>query len=263
MAVSITTIQGTDNVAMSRLTINANFSALKAVSDALTALLDPTTYSLSGIKSVSIDNSAVALSSTILSVSKSATILGSLNLGSVAQPTSLTINGTGAVSILSSSVTLGSGNFTMSSANSVLTQNGSLLLGGQFRSTGLNTSYSNIVTLITPVTNVNVTGSYNNKYLFLTNGSTASYAPDGLTATLSEGTEGQVLEIFHVKGPVGPTVITTTNFWGLEADSTITMTETGDKITCIYENGAWFLWEVEPVYTGASGTGSIVYTRDM
>ena len=55
MAVSITTILGTDSLASSRLTINSNFSALKSAVDAVTALLDPTTYSISGIKSITIN----------------------------------------------------------------------------------------------------------------------------------------------------------------------------------------------------------------
>ena len=261
MAVSITTIQGTDNVALSRLTLNANFSALKAASDAVTALLDPSTFTLSGVKSVQIDNSAVALSSSILSVSKSATILGNLTLGTLAQPTSITVNGTGGVSLRSSSLTMETGNLTMSSATSLLTQNGSLLIGGQFRSTGLNAAYSNIVSLSALTTNVDVTGSYNNKYLFFTNVATESYAIDGVTASLSAGTNGQVIEIFHVKGPVGPVVISTSNFWGIAASGAsagIKMTETGDKIKCIYENGSWFLWEA----AGASGS-SILYSRIM
>lgn len=263
MAVSITTIQGTDNVALSRLTINANFSALKAASDAVTALLDPSTYILSGVKSVQIDNSAVALSSTILSVSKSASILGNLTLGSLAQATTVTINGTGGVSLLNSSLTLGSGSLTMSSTSSLLTQNGNFLLGGQYRSTGLNTAYSNIVSLTTEgTTAVTVTGTYNNKYLFMTNGSTASYASTGLTASLSAGTNGQVVEIFHVKGE-GPVNISTTNFWGMESGVPIVMTETGDKVTCVYENGSWFLWNVDPLYTGTTGIGSITYSRSL
>ena len=52
MAVSIQTLLGSENVGLSRLTINANFAALKAASDAVTALLDPTTFTLSGVKSI-------------------------------------------------------------------------------------------------------------------------------------------------------------------------------------------------------------------
>ena len=70
-------------------------------------------------------------------------------------------------------------------------------------------------------------------------------------------------EIFHVKGPVGPVVISTSNFWGIAASGAsagIKMTETGDKIKCIYENGSWFLWEATAA--GASGP-SIIYSRNM
>jgi hypothetical protein len=264
MAVPITTIQGSDNVALSRLTINANFSALKAASDAVTALLNPSTFTLSGVKSVQIDDSAAALSSSILSVSKGASILGNLTLGTLASPTSVLVNGTGGVTLAEASLNVTLGNVTISAAGSLLNLGGAININGEFRSPGISTAESNMIGLTSSTTySINPTGY--NKYVFLSNGSTASIAVPGLTASLGVGATGQVVELYHVKGPSGSVYIDTTNFVGLTGP--ITMTETGDKIKCIYEGGSWYLWDANPAFiysagaTGATATASLSYTR--
>ena len=262
MAVSITTIQGTDNVALSRLTINSNFSALKAASDAVTALLDPSTYTLSGVKSIQVENSASPLSATILSVGKGAAIMGNLTLGTVAQPTTVSIIGTGGVSIASSSITIGTGNLSLSSETSLLSLGGNMSIAGQYRSTGLSMSKSNMISLTASSTPVSVAGAYNNKYVFVTNGSTASTAPLGVSCSLVEGTAGQVIEIYHVLGPSGPVKIDTTNFTGLTGP--IQLNCEGDVIKCVYEGGYWNLWEAIPAEFATGPTysvPSIEYTR--
>ena len=68
MSVTITTIQPQDSIASSRLTLNSNFSALKAGIDAVQVLLDPTTSVLSGVKSATINDNAVSSSTTIFQV---------------------------------------------------------------------------------------------------------------------------------------------------------------------------------------------------
>ena len=62
MAVTITTIQPQDSIASSRLTLNSNFASLKAGVDSLQVLLNPSTSVLAGVKSATINDSAVASS---------------------------------------------------------------------------------------------------------------------------------------------------------------------------------------------------------
>jgi hypothetical protein len=270
MAVPITTIQGSDNVALSRLTINANFSALKSASDAVTALLNPTTYTLSGVKSVQIDDAAVSLSSSILSVSKGATILGNLTLGTLASATSVLINGTGGVTIAEGSLSLGATTSTLSAGGN-LTVGGSSLFSGMIRKPGISNAEAFMLGTTGPST-ITVSPSNPNytKYVFLTNGATGSTA--GMTASIAPGATGQVLEIYHVLGPAGGVVNidTTSNFGvggtGVGLTGPITMTRNGDVVKLVYEGG-WYLWEAIPstVY-GATGSGataptSISYTR--
>jgi hypothetical protein len=247
MAVSITTIQGSDNVGLSRLTINANFAALKAASDAVTALLDPTTASLSGVKSVQIDNAASALSSSIFSVSKGASILGNMTLGTIGASTSVSIRGTGGVSISEGSLSIGLGNLSMVSTS--LLTGGNVSVVGEKRAPGLATAFTNTVGL---TGNVSVAVA-TKKYIVLSN-----TTPAGLTATLQSGSaDGQVVEIYHTLGATGGVVsINTNNFVGLTGG--IQMTETGDKLECIYDSGNWYLWD----YTESTpGAGSISFTR--
>jgi len=252
MAVSIQLLSGSDNVGLSRPIINANFSALKAAADASAALLNPSTSVLSGIKSVQVDNTALSLSSTILSISKSATVLGNMTLGTISASTNLTINGTGGVSISEGSLQLTTGNVTLAGISSLLTINGGINIVGEKRAPGLATAFLNTIGL-TSTTTVNIVPS-GLKYVIITNGATSSDAVFGLTASLSAGTVGQEVEIYHVAGPSGPTRIDASNFYGLSGS--IVMTKTGDKIKCIYEGSSWYLWDFTP-----GATASITFNR--
>lgn len=238
MSVSITTIQGSDNVGLSRLTINSNFAALKAASDAVTALLDPTTFSLSGVKSVQIDNAAASLSSSILSVSKGASILGDLTLGTVGASTSVSIRGTGGISVSEGSLTISAGSLALSSSSSLLSAGGAFNVSGERRAPGVSTAFVNTTSLTASTTAVSVSSL---KYIIVTNGGTGSNAVVGLTASLNAGSVGQEIEVYHVAGPSGPVRIDTSNFYGLTGS--ITMNSTGDKIKCIYEGSSWYLWD--------------------
>lgn len=252
MALSITTIQGSDNVGLSRLTINTNFAAVKAVSDAVTALLDPDAQSLTGIKLLQVDNAASALSSAIFSVSKSATILGNLSTGSVGASTSVSIKGTGGVSVDSGNLTVGLGNVTLSGTSSLLNANGAVSFNGEIRVPGVATAFINTVGLTSSTTtSIPVAGL---KYIVV---STVAPNATGLTATLTNGTQGQEIEIYHAIGASGaPVFIDATNFVGLTGR--ITMQATGDKIKCIYDTTGWYLWDQ---VSGTNGSTSIVITR--
>jgi len=255
MAISITQLLGTDNVALSRLTINANFNALKAGYDAMATLLNPDLSSLN-VKSIQVDNTASSLSATIFSVSKGASILGNLTVGTTGQATTVTVNGTGGVNISNASLILTNGNLALSNAASLFSTAGNLSVSGGLRLPGLTTSQSNAVTLAASGTTIDVTTPEHNKYVFLSNGSTAAATP--LSCAIGTGAAGQVLEIFHVLGPSGPSSITTTNFSGITGD--IIFHANGDKIKCIFEGGSWHLVEAIPAQY-VSSIPSIEFTR--
>jgi len=251
MAVTITTIQPQDALSSSRLTINANFSALKAGIDSVQTLLNPSTYTLSGVKSATINDNAVPFSTSIFQVGKGSSLLGNVILGTVGASTSVLINGTGGVTVDQASVTLTSGNLTLSSSGSVINANGNLRVSKELRLPGLSTAYSAIVGL-TGAASVNISTM---KYLVLKNNSTTGEQ----TATLSAGNQGQVLEIFHSLGTPGhPVKIATTNFYGLTGG--ISLTRTADVIKCVYDGTAWYLLNYSPSSFAAGGaTSSITF----
>lgn len=257
--VSITTMQGSDNVGLSRLTINSNFAALKAAADGVMALLDPIALTLSGIKSLSIDDASASLSSSILNVSKGGTILGNFIVGTTGQSTSVTMNGTGGFYIVQSNLYLGSGSAYLAS-NSLL-QAGNLSVVGEKRAPGFAQSLtgSNYVSLTGPVYSAPVQGV---KYLIFTNGVTAGSGLTGLTASLQAGSQGQEVEIFHVRGASGgPVWIDTTNFSnasGIGLTGGIKMTLSGDKIRCVYDGAAWYMFDYT---TSVPGGTSIEFNR--
>lgn len=252
MSVPITTIQGSDNVGLSRLTINTNFAALKAASDAVTALLDPDTLALSGVKSVTIDDSASPLTSAILSVSKGAAILGKVTMGTIGASTSVLINGNGGVALSEANLTIALGNIDIQAATSLLDAGGHFNLDGELRLPGVAAAYSGQIGL-TSAAGYSLPVS-SKKFITITNGATNSAATYGMTASLQAGSAGQSLEIFHVQGASGPVRISTTNFYGLTGS--IVMTQTGDLIKCFYEGSSWYLWD----YTQGA-TSSITIQR--
>lgn len=262
MAVSITTILGTDSLASSRLTINSNFSALKSAVDAVTALLDPTTYSISGIKSITINDAALTFSNTILSVGKGSSLLGNVIMGTTGASTTVLVNGTGGFTIVDSNLNMTNGNFNLNGSSSIMTLAGNFSLAKENRMPGVATAFSGLISLTSTTTySVPVTGL---KYVIIKNGSTASFAPNGLTAALGSGSTGQVIEIYHSAGPSGSVKLQTNNFTGVTGS--IVLSKTGDMIKTIWDSGSWYLWDYTPAYTygataGATATSSITFTR--
>lgn len=245
MAVTITTIQPQDSLASSRLTLNSNFSALKAGIDAVQLLLDPMTSILSGVKSVTINDNAVPFSTSIFQVGKGSSLLGNVIMGTTGASTSVLINGNGGSTIDQSSLTLNNGNFTMSGVNSVATFNGNLSVAKEFRMPGVANAFSSVVGL-TQTTTLNVTDK---KYVVLRNDDITG----PVTALLPAGTQGQVLEIFHLLGASGfPVYIDALNFAGLTAS--IWMTMSNDTLRCIFDGASWYLFNYAPAsYAGATG----------
>lgn len=252
MSVPITIMAGSDNVGLSRLTINTNFAALKAASDAVTALLNPTTLVLSGIKAVTIADSGLGLSASILNVANGASILGNVILGSTAS--SVRFRGAGGISIeeLGNNLTIAQADLDMQSATSLADFGGHLNLDGELRLPGVSTAFASQVGLTsTDTTSVPVSAL---KYMVITNGATSAAATYGLTASLQAGSAGQVLELYHAQGASGPVRISTTNFYGLTG--AVVLTQTGDRLKCIYNGSSWYLWDFTQ-----GATSSIAITR--
>jgi hypothetical protein len=248
MAVTITTIQPQDSIASSRLTLNSNFSSLKAGIDAVQLLLDPTTSVLSGVKSAIINDNAVALSSTIFQVGKGSSLLGNVIMGTIGASTSVLMNGNGGVTINQPNVVITSGNLSLNGTTSLASFAGHVSVAKEVRLPGSATAFASIIGLTSSVTTtVLVTDK---KYIVLRNDSISA----GLTASLSAGNLGQVVEIFHVRGTF-PVAIDALNFSGLTGG--INLTKTGDTLKCVYDGASWYLWS----YSAASFAGAIGATN--
>jgi hypothetical protein len=252
MAVTITTIQPQDSLASSRLTLNSNFASLKAGIDSVQVLLNPSTSILSGVKSATINDNAVPFSTSIFQVGKGSSLLGNTILGTVGASTSVLINGTGGVTVDQSSVTLTNGNLNLSSSTSLANFSGNVSVSKELRLPGLATAFSSM-TGLTGSTTINVATM---KYLVISNVSTTG----AQTATLSAGTNGQVLEIYHKAGTPGfPVNISALNFQGLTGS--ITMHNTADTLKCVYDGTKWYLMNHSPSSFATGGaTSSITFT---
>ena len=245
MAVTITQIQPSDAIASSRLTINSNFSALKAGIDSVQLLLNPTTATLSGVKSIAVNDAAVSLTQNIFTVGKGSSLLGNVIMGTTGASTSVTINGTGGLIISQGTIT--SANIT----NVGILSTSSLSVSGENRQPGVATAFSSSsIVGLTVSKSVSVAGL---KYLVVRNDGTAS----GLTASIPTGSTGQVVEFFHILGPSAfPVSISTTNFVGLTGG--IMMTRTGDTLKCVYDGSKWYMWNYSPSSFATGGTSSSI-----
>lgn len=255
MAVTITTIQPQDSIASSRLTLNSNFSALKAGIDAVQLLINPSNSVLSGVKSANINDSAQSLLTTIFTVGKGSALLGNVIMGTVGASTSVLMNGNGGLTINQPNVTISTGNLTLSSTSSVATF-GHVSVATEMRMPGSATAFASIIGLTSSTTTtINVT---DRKYIVLRNDSSSA----GLTASLSTGNLGQVVEIFHILGASAfPVNIDALNFSGLTGG--IQMKKTGDTLKCVYDGAAWYLWNYSAAsFAGATGatSSSITFT---
>ena len=248
MAVSITTLQATDSLASSRLTLNSNFSVLKAGVDAVQLLLDPTTSILSGVKSATINDAAVSLSTTIFQVGKGSSLLGNVIMGSTGASTSVLINGNGGVVIDKSSLGINIGNLTVSSSTSVSSFGGSLSVTNENRLPGIAVAFSAIIGL----TSASAVAVADKKYIVLRNDSITA----GMTASLNSGTNGQTLKILHVLGASGvPVYVNASNFSGLTGS--VTLQKTGDSIDIVYDGASWFLLSYSAASFGSTAGATV------
>jgi hypothetical protein len=175
-------------------------------------------------------------------------------MGTTGASTSILINGTGGVTVDQSSVTLTNGNLTLSGSSSLGSFAGHVSIGKEFRLPGVATAFSGVFGLTSSTTVT--TGD--RKYVILRNDGTSS----GLTASLSAGNSGQVVEIYHIKGASGyPVYVNASNFYGLTGS--IALTETGDTIKCVYDSPYWYLWNYAAssfATAGGSTASSISFT---
>jgi hypothetical protein len=233
--VPITVIQGSDNVGLSRLTINSNFASLQNVVNGIAALLDPNALTLSGVSSISVGASASNLATPVLSVANAATILGNTIFGTVGASTSTTINGSGGVSISQSSVTLGVGSLSLSSSSAVLSSAGPVSFSNEYRQPGIAAAIASPTSLVSGANSLNPVGKY---YIAVRN--TISSVTTANITLQAGSANGQKIEIYNLTGASGSNVtISTANFVGLTGG--IRMTASGDKVVCTYDSGAWYL----------------------
>lgn len=253
MSVTVTVIQPQDSIASSRLTLNSNFSAIKAGVDSLQVLLDPATFILSGVKSATINDNAVALSTVIFQVGKASSLLGNVTMGTTGATTSVLVNGIGGFTIDKSSLYLTTGSLYLVDGASLASFGGSLSVVKENRLPGSSNAFASIIGLTNSVsTAITVTDL---KYIVLRNDDIAS----GLTASLNTGNAGQVIEIYHILGPSAfPVYIDAINFTGLTG--AITLTATGDTVKCVYDGSSWYLWNYSPssLATAGGATGSSI-----
>lgn len=244
MSVSITTIQPQDALSSSRLTLNSNFAALKAGVDALQVLLDPTTLILQGVRSAIINDNAVPYSTSIFQVGKGSSLLGNVIMGTVGATTSVLIHGTSGVTIDQSSLNITLGNLSLASASSLGSFGGHLSISKELRLPGIANAFSGLV----GITNSQTIAVADLKYLVIQNNSLVG----GQTASLSAGTSGQVLEIFHQIGESAfPVLINASNFSGLTGS--ISLTLTADTLRCVYDGAAWYLLGYSPASFAVDG----------
>ena len=234
MSVSITAIQAADSIAGSRLTLNSNFASIATEINNIEYLINPSTAAISGILSLSVSNSGVNYATSVLNVGQAATILGNLFIGATSNPTSVSILGSGNVTLSQASLVMSNGSVIVGSTSSASSFSGNVTISGELCLPGSANAFSNMISLTAASASINVSGL---KYLVVSNSSGSA----GLTASLSSADAGQVLEIFHVKGPSGyPVIINATNFNGLTGG--IILTESGDTLKCLYDGTKWYLW---------------------
>ena len=237
MAITVTTIQPQDSISGSRLVLNSNFNTVANEINTLENFINPSTAVISGVKSLTVDNSTVSITSPIFTVTKGSSLLGSVVIGTSGAATSVTVNGTGGMNIIQSPLTISGGDFNLSSPSNSANISGNLSVSGELRLPGSAQAFSSIIGLTASKT-LTIAGL---QYIVLTNASSG-----GLTASLPAGSSaGQVLEIYHKLGTAGNGVtLNTSNFNGLTGG--IQLTQTGDTLKCVYDGSTWYMWNYNP-----------------
>lgn len=255
MALNIQVLQGSDGVSSSRSTINQNFSTLKTASESLLNLLNTDNATLSGLSSITVENVAVSLGTSVLGIGNSATIQGSLYIGTESQATSISLLGTGGLTITNGGLTLGNGNINVNLSTAGISSAGYLNVSGEDRKPGITNGFSNAIdtNITTPVAIV-VTSL---KYLVVKNTNTSLKS-----TSLATGTAGQILDIILTDDISGNGGVEFTNIISIKAGSAsvttnkVVLTHSGDSIRVVYEGGNWYLLNAMPISL-LTGTNSV------
>lgn len=134
MAVTITEILETDEIAASRITLNNNFSALKAAVDTVTdTYLDTTTGDLS-VNSATIQKLATDPFTTVgLTVENSASIVGNLGVGQTTTTNSL---------VVTNGITVSGGNISLTNSANKISSTGGFSVAGSFVQPGFSNGFT-------------------------------------------------------------------------------------------------------------------------
>lgn len=134
MAVTITEILETDEIAASRITLNNNFSALKTAVDTITdEYLDPTTGDLT-VNSVTVQKLSTDPLTTIgLQVENSADVDGNLGVGQTLTTNSL---------VVTNGITVSGGNISLTNSANRISTTGGLSVSGSIVQTGFSNAFT-------------------------------------------------------------------------------------------------------------------------
>ena len=134
MAVTITEILETDEIASSRITINNNFSALKSAVDTITdEYLDTTTGDLT-VNAVTVQKQSTDPYATIgLQVENSADIDGNLGVGQTLTTNSL---------VVTNGITISGGNVSLTNSANKISTAGGLSVAGSFVQSGFSNAFT-------------------------------------------------------------------------------------------------------------------------
>lgn len=121
--VVITHLQGRNNIAASRPTINQNFQLLADALNTLMTYLDPATQQIAGIRSINVTSSDQPVTDTLITTNGSINAGGNIIANRLIQAKN---------AIIENDVTINKGSLIMNSENSRLDCAGKFILGGEF-----------------------------------------------------------------------------------------------------------------------------------
>jgi hypothetical protein len=120
--ITVSVLEGSDIIAVSREDINANFKSLAEAVNEYREFLDPIQKSLGNIESLSVKKGTSSITDILITTNGSITAGGSITA-----KLSISAN----TASIKSGITLSSGKFSMPDPNSVMDCNGTIALGGE------------------------------------------------------------------------------------------------------------------------------------
>jgi hypothetical protein len=134
MAVTITEILETDEIAASRITLNNNFSALKSAVDTITGTYLDTTSGDLTVNSATVQKLSTDPYTTVgLTVENSGSVVGNLGVGQTLTTNSL---------VVTNGVTVSGGNISLTNSANKISTTGGLSVGGSVVQTGFSNAFT-------------------------------------------------------------------------------------------------------------------------